>query len=92
MEPLFEAKAAFENQEALYHIFRLSPQKYKAQLIDSEDTDPDFNAPTELIISKLNGSWESEDRSFDELGATLGGEIDMFNSGYGDMLGRIGSR
>jgi hypothetical protein len=87
MEPLFEAKALYVNEYALYNIYRIAPEKYKAQLITDEN---DSAAPMELLIIKSNGQWQTEDPAFNELGTTLGVEIDVFNHGYGDILGRIG--
>ena len=90
MEPLFEAKALYENEYALYNIFRIAPGRYKAQLITDEEGNFDAAAPIELTVCKKEGQWHPEDNAFYELAATLGIEIDAFNNGYGALLGRIG--
>jgi hypothetical protein len=90
MERLFEAKAPFEDQYALYNIYRLAPQEYKAELISDKNGDYVTTAPKELVISKSNGNWQAQDNLFSELVRTLGVEIDVFNNGYGALLGRIG--
>lgn len=90
MEPLFEAKALYENEYALYNIYRLEVDKYKAQLITDENGNYDSASPMELIVSKQNGEWQTDDPAFHDLGCTLGIEIDAFNNGYGALLGRIG--
>lgn len=90
MEPLFEAKALYENEYALYNIFRLERGRYKAQLITDEDGNYDAAAPMELILCKREGQWHPEDNGPNELATTLGMEIDAFNNGYGAILGRIG--
>ena len=54
--------------------------------------DEGFNsteAPTELIVEKKDGMWYTEDKGHNKLASTLGAEIDVFNYGYGDLLGRI---
>ncbi|MDQ6812674.1 MAG: hypothetical protein M3040_02875 [Bacteroidota bacterium] len=89
MEPLFEAKALYEDVYVLYNIFRIDQEKYKAQLLFDKDGSSSA-APTELIVAKQNRQWQTEDLKFKELGATLGVEIDAFNNGYGALLGRIG--
>ena len=91
MEPLFEAKALFEDQYVLYNIYRVEPEKYKAELIVDEAGDNETAAPRQVIVSKNNRKWETEDNTASELGATLGIEIDAFNNGYGALLGRIGN-
>lgn len=90
MEPLFEAKALYANDYALYNIFRIGRDEYRAELIADENDNSPVSAPAELILSKNNGEWEIQDREFHELGGTLGVEIDAFNNGYGALLGRIG--
>lgn len=90
MEPLFEAKALFEDQYALYNVHRLTQDKYKAQLIVDEDNDAETIPPKELVLIKKAGTWQTEDDQFIELGSTIGTEIDVFNNGYGALLGRIG--
>jgi hypothetical protein len=91
MDPLFEAKALFDDQYALYNIYRIEPEKYKAERVIDEEENTDSSAPMELIVSKNNGKWETDDKSLIDLGATLGIEIDAFNYGYGALLGRIGN-
>lgn len=90
MEPLFEAKAPIGNNYASYSIFRLEKQKYKARLIEDDSTTYQFEPPIELVVSKKDGKWETEGLQFKDLGDTIGMEIDTFNNGYGDLLGRIG--
>jgi hypothetical protein len=90
MEPLFEAKALYADEYALYNVYRLEAEKYKAELIVDKDGSYDAAAPMELIVTKKNGQWYTEDPAFNELGATIGIEIDTFNNGYGALLGRIG--
>lgn len=90
MKPLFEAKARYADKYALYNIYRVEPGKYKAELITDENGDFDSSAPNELLLSKNDGEWQTEDATFKELGGTLGIEIDVFNNGYGALLGRIG--
>ncbi|MCW3080018.1 hypothetical protein [Segetibacter sp.] len=90
MGPLFEAKALYDNEYALYNIYRMEREKYKAELIIDNDEDSKSTAPKELIVSKKDGKWHIEDTRFNELGTTLGVEIDAFNNGYGALLGRIG--
>ena len=90
MSPLFEAKASVQDQYALYNIFRLDLDKYKAELISDKNEEYHSSAPRELIISKNNGKWNSENQLFEDLVATIGVEIDVFNNGYGALLGRIG--
>ncbi len=91
MEPLFEAKALVLDDYVLYHIFRLDTKRYRAVLIENEDGTVNDAAPAELIITKDNGSWQTEGERFEELGETIGAEIDAFNNGYGAILGRIGN-
>ena len=90
MEQLFEAKAPFEDQYALYIIYRLTPQEYRAELLPDKDGEYDTAAPKELIVTKNNGNWQSDNAAFGELAKTIGVEIDVFNNGYGALLGRIG--
>lgn len=90
MELLFEAKAITNEQTILYNIFRLQPEKYKAEIILEENADT--TSPAGLVLIKNNETWQSEDNTYSELSATLGAEIDVFNNGYGDLLGRIGVR
>ncbi len=90
MELLFEAKAITNEQKTLYNIFRLQPERYKAEMILEENADIDKTSPSELILIKNNETWQSEDDTYPELSAALGAEIDVFNYGYGDLLGRIG--
>jgi hypothetical protein len=92
MEPLFEAKALYDNEYALFNIYRVEREKYKAELIDDKSEETASTAPRELILSKKDGKWHIEDSRFNELGSTLGIEIDTFNNGYGALLGRIGVR
>lgn len=92
MEPLFEAKAVFNDEYAIYNIYRVGGESYKAQLIKDEDTPSDTGAPPELLMSKLNGEWQVENATYKELATTLATEIDVFNNGYGALLGRIGIR
>jgi hypothetical protein len=91
MKPLFEAKATFNKQRTFYKIFRLHPEKYKAQIVAKESA-YNTTAPEELVLIKNNGTWQTEDSTHKELSSTLGIEIDVFNNGYGDVLGRIGLR
>jgi len=90
MKPLFEAKALYAEEYALYNIYRLEPEKYKAQLIYDQNDNYDPLAPVELVVTKQNGQWKTHDERYSELGSTIGIEIDVFNNGYGDILGRIG--
>lgn len=90
MELLFEAKALYAGEYALYNIYRLDRDTYKAQLITDTNGNYDSAAPMELVVAKQAGKWRSEDSAYGELGATLGIEIDAFNNGYGALLGRIG--
>lgn len=90
MEPLFQAKALWAAQYALYDIFRVDRNKYRAQLITDEDGNYDDAAPLELLITKIDGVWQTEDQTYCELAGTIGIEIDAFNNGYGAILGRIG--
>jgi hypothetical protein len=90
MEPLFEAKALYENEYVLYNIYRTEREKYKAELIIDDDEEDKSTAPKELMVIKKDGEWHIEDPRFNELGLTLGIEIDAFNNGYGALLGRIG--
>ncbi|GEO11811.1 hypothetical protein [Segetibacter aerophilus] len=90
MEPLFEAKALYENEYVLYNIYRIERERYKAELIVNDDEEDKTTAPKELFVTKKNGKWHIEDSTFNELGLTLGIEIDAFNNGYGALLGRIG--
>ena len=92
MEPLFEAKALYADQYVLYNIYRLGTEKYRAQLVTDEEGDYDPGAPKELVLSKNNRGWHIEDSSFKDLGNTLAIEIDVFNNGYGALLGRIGGQ
>lgn len=89
MEPLFEAKALVSEKYAMYHIYRISTRKYRAELILDEDGSTNGAAPTELIITKTEASWQTDNSDFEEIGVTLGTEIDVFNNGYGAILGRI---
>jgi hypothetical protein len=92
MEPLFEAKASYGDQYALYNVHRLDHEKYKAELISHDTGNTDAPAPAELILSKKNGTWQTDDNQVSELISTIGIEIDVFNNGYGALLGRIGVR
>lgn len=92
MEPLFEAKATYKEELATFNIFRLEEEKYKAELVQNEDKPYTTDVPKELVVEKLSGQWQTDRVDFKELGSTLGVEIDVFNSGYGDLLGRIGVR
>jgi hypothetical protein len=92
MEPLFEAKAHFDERLATYNVYRVEPQKYKAQLVAEDDEyDNNLLPPAELLLVKRDGRWETEGDQFIELVSTLGLEIDAFNNGYGAILGRIGN-
>jgi len=92
MEPLFEAKVTYNGRYELYNVYRLETEKYKAQLIINEDSD-DTGAPKELTMFKdNNNTWHTDDKNCTELCSTLGIEIDVFNTGYGELLGRIGVR
>lgn len=57
-----------------------------------ENNDTDTTFPAELVLIKNDEIWQSEDKAYPELSSTLGDEIDVFNSGYGELLGRIGVR
>ena len=92
MERLFEAKATFNDQLISYNIFRLGTDQYKATLMTAEDANFPTSAPAEILIEKKAGQWQSSDQVHKELSATLSIEIDVFNNGYGDLLGRIGQR
>ncbi len=92
MELLFEAKAIINEETILYNIFRLQPEKYKAEIVLDENTDADTTSPAELILIKNSETWQSEDNTYLELSLALGAQIDVFNNGYGDLLGRIGVR
>lgn len=92
MKVLFEAKARIKQQMVLYNIFRLQPEKYKAVIALKANTDNDQAAPSEVVLIKKNGAWQTEDNTNAVLAGTLGIEIDVFNNGYGDLLGRIGVR
>ncbi len=91
MEPLFEAKASYNGRYQLYNVYRVEPEKYKAQLILNGDGN-DTGAPRELTIFKNNHAWHTVEENYNELGSTIGIEIDVFNNGYGELLGRIGVR
>ena len=91
MEQLFEAKAIINEETLLYNIFEMPPEKYRAEIVLKENNN-DTAAPAELILIKNNETWQSEDNTYPELSAILGAEIDVFNNGYGDLLGRIGVR
>jgi hypothetical protein len=90
MERLFEAKARVNDQYTFYDVFRLTQDTYRAILKLDNESENENQAPQELILEKKEGKWHTEDSRFTELGATLGVEIDVFNMGYGDLLGRIG--
>ena len=92
MKILFEAKAIINNQIIFYNIFRIQSEKYKAEMVLREDIESNPTLPAELVLIKKNGTWETEDKKNTELSVTLGTEIDVFNYGYGDLLGRIGVR
>jgi len=92
MEPLFEAKTTFDERMTLYNIFRIGKEKYKAEMVNNKNDRHETTAPRELILTKNNYTWQTENSDYAELGATLGAEIDAFNNGYGDLLGRIGVR
>lgn len=91
MAPLFEAKATFKEQLETYNIYRLELEKYKAELVGSSaGQDPEL--PKQVILTKENGSWKTGDGFNTAFAKVLGTEIDVFNTGYGDLLGRIGVR
>ena len=90
MDQLFEAKALVNDQYLLFSIDRISTNEYKATSIADQSAETVHMAPTELILAKENGEWKTENKQLHELATTLGSEIDAFNSGYGDLLGRIG--
>jgi hypothetical protein len=92
MNRLFEAKARFAGEYVLYNIYRLGLDQYEAQLIQEENAENGLNVPRRLIVSKDNGEWQTDEAAYSELGSTLGIEIDAFNHGYGELLGRIGVR
>ena len=92
MKILFEAKAVINKQIIFYNISRISSEKYKAELILREDVYSNSTLPDGLVLIKKNGSWQTEDNLSNELTATLGTGIDVFNTGYGDLLGKIGVR
>ena len=90
MEPLFEAKARVNEQLTLFNVYRLTPDKYRVELKANEDYDYTNNPPQEVILEKKDGQWVAENYQYNELGKTICVEIDVFNIGYGDLLGRIG--
>ncbi len=90
MKPLFEAKAIINARTAFYNIYRVELQKYKAKIIVKENQS--HTVPDELVLEKENGMWKTGNNDYKELGTTLGVEIDVFNNGYGDLLGKIGVR
>ena len=92
MEPLFEAKATVNEILTTYNIFRIDRENYKAIIVKDEDSNYNTTAPEELTLTKDDGKWKTRDNDNVELGATLGIEIDVFNNGYGALLGRIGVR
>ena len=92
MTLLFQAKATFNRRLTFYNIFRLQAEKYKAEIVLKENTGNKTTVPGELVLIKNNGTWQTEDNSHTELSTVLGAEIDVFNYGYGDLLGRIGVR
>lgn len=90
MEPLFEAKARFNEAIVSYNIFRIDNDNYEASLLSPEDANFPTSAPGRLKLTKTREEWLIDDEAHKQLGATLGIEIDVFNTGYGDLLGRIG--
>jgi hypothetical protein len=92
MEPLFEAKARVNEQLTLFNVYRLTVDKYKVEPKRDEDIDSSNDAPEELTLHKQKGQWITEDTLYTALGCTIGTEIDVFNNGYGGLLGRIGDR
>ena len=93
MEPLFEAQATVNEKLTSYNVYRLSENTYKITLKHNEDDDDAENltgAPAEFTMKKTDGKWCTEAISYGELCSTIGTEIDVFNYGYGDLLGRIG--
>ena len=90
MNLLFEAKVVINNQIIFYNIFRLQPNRYKAEIVLKEDTDENVSLPDKIILIKHNETWYTEDNKTTDLSTTIGAEIDVFNTGYGDLLGRIG--
>ncbi|HEX8462342.1 MAG TPA: hypothetical protein VF623_12965 [Segetibacter sp.] len=90
MEPLFEAKATINQQLTSYNIYRINQEKYKAELMLTEDAEISADVPSELTLVRKDNKWCTDDNSNPGLAATLGTEIDVFNYGYGDLLGRIG--
>jgi len=92
MNRLFEAKARFAGEYVLYNIYRVASDKYEAQLIQDENTESAVAVPSRLLMTRENGQWQTSDEAYQELGSTLGIEIDAFNYGYGELLGRIGVR
>jgi hypothetical protein len=92
MAPLFEAKARVNEQLTLFNVYRLTVDKYKVELKWGEDIDSSNYAPEELTLHKQKGQWITDDMQYIDLGCTIGTEIDVFNNGYGGLLGRIGDR
>jgi hypothetical protein len=92
MEPLFEAKATVNEILTAYNIYRIDQENYKAEIVKDEDSDYNTSAPEELTLTKNHGTWTTHDNNNIDLVATLGIEIDVFNNGYGALLGRIGVR
>ena len=90
MDCLFEAKALFEEEYVIYYIFRAEDKKYRAELLKNEERPT--SAPESIVLFKKDGEWQSEDNKHKELVSTLGIEIDVFNNGYGALLGRIGNQ
>jgi len=91
MSPLFQAKVLYRDEYILYDIFRTGAEDYIAKHVRGEDEQTQSEAPPQLAISKSSGVWKTEGSSDNTLCTTLGLEIDVFNNGYGDLLGRIGN-
>jgi hypothetical protein len=92
MEPLFEAKATYNEQLTLFNVFRLAANKYKVERKIDGETNDAGSGPTQLTLEKTGGQWITDDANYTDLGCTIGTEIDVFNIGYGDLLGHIGVR
>ena len=90
MEPLFEAKVTINEVLISYNIYRITQEKYKAELMPNHDSDTSVEAPSEFTLEKKENKWCTADGNYTDIVSTLGTEIDVFNYGYGDLLGRIG--
>ena len=90
MEPLFEAKATYNEALTFFNVYRLTADKYKVERKDVAETNIASDVPEQLTLEKAGGQWIIDDAQYTDLGCTIGSEIDVFNIGYGDLLGHIG--